>query len=216
MFRVQRIAGRRLRDLKLLTLFIAFIGMGACTAVNTPTAPEAVVVGPDIPGASAPVLPASIGRQASVEICHSTPNRFVHLTVAEPAVRAHLQHGDGRVGDAVPGHTGMIFGADCGLVTVCVAAPGQPGFLGWTTAGFPSGSVQLFWEPGSGTIASYIVEVGTTIGGTDVAVIDTHSDATSYVLSGLQPSVDYYHARVRAKNLCGVSPPSNEANPRIR
>jgi Carboxypeptidase regulatory-like domain/Fibronectin type III domain len=93
--------------------------------------------------------------------------------------------------------------------------PGTPGFLGWSSAGSPSGSVQLSWVPATGTVTSYVIEVGTTIGGTDVAVIDTDNTATSYTLTGLRTSVDFYHVRVRAKNSCGVSGPSNEANPRI-
>jgi hypothetical protein len=62
-------------------------------------------------------------------------------------------------------------------------------------------------------IISYIVEVGTTIGGTDVAVIDTGAAGTSYTLTGLRTSVNMYHARIRAMNACGTSGPSNEANP---
>jgi hypothetical protein len=64
-------------------------------------------------------------------------------------------------------------------------------------------------------VTSYVVEIRTTTGGSDVTVIDTGSAGTSYVLTGLQTSVDYYHVRVRAKNSCGVSEPSNQANPRI-
>jgi hypothetical protein len=101
------------------------------------------------------------------------------------------------------------------LPRACTSAPGTPEFLGWTSAGLPAGSVQMNWAPKNEAIRSYIVEVGTTVGGTDVAVIDTRSTATSYTLSGLRTSVNMYHVRVRAKNACGVSPPSNEANPRI-
>ena len=63
-------------------------------------------------------------------------------------------------------------------------------------------------------ILSYIVEVGTTVGGTHVAVIDTGSLSTSYLLTGLRTSVNMYHARIRARNACGVSAPSNEATTR--
>jgi hypothetical protein len=93
--------------------------------------------------------------------------------------------------------------------------PATPGFLGWSSAGSPAGSVQLSWGPATGIVTSYVIEVGTTIGGTDVAVIDTGNSATSFTLTGLRTSVDFYHVRVRTKNSCGVSGPSNEANPRI-
>ena len=105
--------------------------------------------------------------------------------------------------------------ADFTLQRSCSARPGTPEFLGWTSAGLPPGSVQLMWQEKNEPILSYIVEVGTTVGGTDVAVIDTNSTATSYMLSGLRTSVNLYHARIRAKNACGISAPSNEANPRI-
>jgi hypothetical protein len=93
--------------------------------------------------------------------------------------------------------------------------PAPPGFLGWSSASSPTGSVQLSWGPATGTVTSYVIEVGTTFGGSDVAVIDTGNTATSFTLTGLRTSVDFYHVRVRTKNACGVSGPSNEANPRI-
>jgi hypothetical protein len=105
--------------------------------------------------------------------------------------------------------------ADFVLARSCTTPPGTPEFLGWTSAGLPSGSVQLSWQPKNDPILSYIVEVGTTVGGTDVAVIDTGSLSTSYLLTGLKTSVNMYHARIRARNACGLSAPSNEANPRI-
>jgi len=150
-------------------------------------------------------------------MCHRTEgaNEFVLITVPNASVEAHIQHGDGQVGDPVPGRAGVLFGVDCSPITSCTAPPSTPGFLGWTTAGLPSGSVQLFWGAATGTVTSYVIEIGTTVGGTDVAVIDTGSAATAYTLTGLQTSVDFYHARVRAKNSCGVSGPSNEANPRV-
>ena len=49
-------------------------------------------------------------------------------------------------------------------------------------------------------ILSYIVEVGTTVGGTHVAVIDTGSLSTSYLLTGLRTSVNMYHVRIGARN----------------
>jgi len=94
----------------------------------------------------------------------------------------------------------------------CAAAPGVPGFLGWTTAG-AAGALQLFWEAGTGVAASYVVELGTTLGATNVGVVETGSATRSYAATGL-PAGDYY-ARVRAKNPCGISAPSNEARPRV-
>jgi Putative binding domain, N-terminal/Fibronectin type III domain/Viral BACON domain len=99
-------------------------------------------------------------------------------------------------------------------VTSC-ALPGTPGFLGWTTAGLAAGSVTLTWGAATGTVTSYVIEVGTTVGGTEVAVIDTGNTATSYTLTGLTTGSNLYRVRVRARNSCGVSAPSNEANPSV-
>ena len=50
-----------------------------------------------------------------VQLCHRTggANPFVPLTVAAAAVDAHIEHGDGRPGQPVPGMAGMTFNADC-------------------------------------------------------------------------------------------------------
>lgn len=51
----------------------------------------------------------------TVDICHRTNGKsaFRLITVAEAAVDAHTAHGDGRVGDPVPGRPGMEFNQDC-------------------------------------------------------------------------------------------------------
>ena len=151
-----------------------------------------------------------------------------------------------RSGDyTIPGATPGTFTLSAALAPLCTVRPSPAGFLGWTSAGFPPGSVQLVWGAAPGIVASYVIEIGTTIGGTDVRIIDTGtavavsyqtttrpvhvsadtqvnfvlqratSSQMAHTLTGLQTSVDYYHARVRARNSCGVSGPSNEANPRI-
>jgi hypothetical protein len=100
------------------------------------------------------------------------------------------------------------------LPRACVAPPSLAGgfFLGWTSL---SGAVQFIWSGGvNGDVISYILEVGTRNGGTDVGIRDV-GNVTSYTWTGLQTSVDLYHARLRARNACGVSGASNEANPRI-
>jgi hypothetical protein len=51
-----------------------------------------------------------------VELCHRTGNGSFHLievsTSAEPAHRAH---GDGKIGEAVPGSPGKVFAAGCAV-----------------------------------------------------------------------------------------------------
>jgi hypothetical protein len=100
---------------------------------------------------------------------------------------------------------------DC---SVCTGPPSATGFLGWTTAIAARGALQLIWEPPSGQVTSYVVELGTTPGAGNIQTVEVSGTATSHTFFGLAPGD--YNARVRAKNACGISRPSNEANPRVR
>jgi hypothetical protein len=97
---------------------------------------------------------------------------------------------------------------------VCAVPAGPTGFVGWSTFDVPPGSLTLTWEPSSGVVESYVVELGTTRGASNIGIIAVDSTARSYVFNRLTPG-DYF-GRVRAKNDCGFSPYSNEANPRVR
>ena len=49
-----------------------------------------------------------------VQLCHRTGNGSYHLIeVSVSAEPAHRAHGDGKIGDPVPGQTGKTFGAGC-------------------------------------------------------------------------------------------------------
>ena len=98
--------------------------------------------------------------------------------------------------------------------SACSGPPGAIAFLGWTTAGVPQGSVMFMWDPAPGGVTRYVVEFGTTRGASNLAVVEASGAARSHTFHGLAPG-DYF-ARVRAKNDCGVSTLSNEANPRVR
>jgi hypothetical protein len=100
---------------------------------------------------------------------------------------------------------------DC---TVCSGVPGVNSFLGWTTADVPPGSVRVFWEAGGGVATSYVVELGTSRGASNLAIVEVSGASRNHVFSGLAPG-DYF-IRVRAKNACGAGTPSNDANPRVR
>jgi hypothetical protein len=51
-----------------------------------------------------------------VELCHRTGNGSYHLiSVSISAEPAHRAHGDAKVGEAVPGQSGKIFTASCGV-----------------------------------------------------------------------------------------------------
>ena len=52
-----------------------------------------------------------------VQLCHRTGNGSYHLIeVSIDAEPAHRAHGDGKIGEPVPGNTGKVFGANCSVI----------------------------------------------------------------------------------------------------
>ena len=53
-----------------------------------------------------------------VEVCHKAGNsgKYVLIDIAEPAVDAHLAHGDGFPGEEVPDTEGLCFDVDCAIL----------------------------------------------------------------------------------------------------
>lgn len=85
--------------------------------------------------------------------------------------------------------------------------PGAPTNL--TASIVDVGVVRLAWTAATsgGTPATYIVEIGSSPGASDVHITNTGSTATEISLR-LSPGI--YYARVKAANSFGTSPPSNE------
>lgn len=83
---------------------LALFGLSACDGNPGPVEPEV---------ASAARV-GSVGA-AKVSVCHRTggDQRFVRISVARPSLPAHRRHGDGLVGEEVPGEPGMVFDDDC-------------------------------------------------------------------------------------------------------
>ena len=51
-----------------------------------------------------------------VQLCHKTGNGSYHsIEVSINAEPAHRAHGDGKIGEAVPGNAGKVFGAGCSV-----------------------------------------------------------------------------------------------------
>jgi Fibronectin type III domain len=86
----------------------------------------------------------------------------------------------------------------------CVS-PGLPSAL--AVASNLGGTVILTWGAGTGAPSSYIVEAGSSPGLANLVNADL-GFTTTLTATGVQAGT--YYVRVRAKNACGVSEPSNE------
>jgi hypothetical protein len=94
--------------------------------------------------------------------------------------------------------------ANC-ISTVCGAPPAAPASL---VAAVNGSTLTLLWVAAAGSASSYIIEAGSSSGATNISVSDTGTVATSLTAIGL--GVGTYFVRVRGKNACGTSGPSNE------
>jgi hypothetical protein len=87
----------------------------------------------------------------------------------------------------------------------CTGPPGAPRSLQVQVSG---NTVAFTWTPpASGAVTGYVILAGSFAGGSNLAIVDTASAATSF--SAVAPAGTYY-VRVLAKNGCGTSAASNE------
>jgi hypothetical protein len=98
-----------------------------------------------------------------------------------------------------------------GASSLCQGGPGAPGTLKASVTG---STVILAWSGSPGLPTSYIVEAGSSSGSSDLANFDTASESTSLRATGVGRG--NYFVRVRARNACGVSAPSNEVLTSVR
>jgi hypothetical protein len=91
-----------------------------------------------------------------------------------------------------------------GSVSACTP-PSAPGGLSFSVSG---STVTLLWNSSAGPITSYIVEAGSSTGLSNLANFDTASAATTLTATGVGTGT--YYVRVRGRNACGLSGPSNE------
>jgi uncharacterized repeat protein (TIGR01451 family) len=74
---------------------------------------QVVEIEVQVNGSAATVL-SDVRSEAKVSLCHATGNGEYHaITVSTSAEPAHRAHGDGKVGEKVPGTTTQVFDQNC-------------------------------------------------------------------------------------------------------
>ena len=91
-----------------------------CIAL-VPTLALALAACSDVQPVAPRTLAADAARadkgQGKVDVCHHSEetNSYILISIAPPALSAHLAHGDGQPGGPVPGQPGWRFGPSCVL-----------------------------------------------------------------------------------------------------
>ncbi|HKB11031.1 MAG TPA: fibronectin type III domain-containing protein, partial [Vicinamibacterales bacterium] len=106
-------------------------------------------------------------------------------------------------GTSAPSNEVVVF---VGGTTSCSVRPDAPAALRSTVTG---STVVLEWSAAGGSPTSYIVEAGSSFGLANLLVSDTGNTGRTMVATGVGRGT--YFVRVRARNACGTSDPSNEA-----
>ena len=131
-------------------------------------------------------------------------------TVATSYVATGVGAGSYFVRVRAVGSTGEVSSPSNEVVVVVgggpCAVPGPPSSL--SVVSIASGTVVLSWAAGSGNPTSYVLEAGSGPGLTNLAITDLGSPATQLRVTNIGPGT--YYVRIRSRNACGASGPSNE------
>ena len=145
---------RHIRRQDYLLCALAGALLTACTSPSSPVSPDSV-------NTSASSTAAARGSDR-VTLCHARGNgSYDLLTVSASAEAAHRAHGDGAVGEQLPGDPTMRFNAGCAAVPVTIAplievtagSTGTFNFAGQsvvTPAGGPFNNLRFNWYTFSG------------------------------------------------------------------
>ena len=113
------------------------------------------------------VLVSETRINAAVSLCHVEGNGTYHaITISTDAEAAHRAHGDGKVGDPVPGQPGKTFSAECVAVGPSVDIEKSTNGVDADTAPGPSLLV------GTAVTWSYLVTNTGTVALTGILVVD--------------------------------------------
>jgi hypothetical protein len=104
----------RLTDVPAGTVRLRFTreGVNATAEITDVTGDQFIQIQVEVTATSAVILDEA--RQGKVALCHAEGTGDYHgIVVSEDAESAHRSHGDGMVGDSVPGQTDKIFDESC-------------------------------------------------------------------------------------------------------
>lgn len=89
--------------------------VNATTQLSNVGQEELIEIQVNVSGTTATVV-NEVRSTGKVSLCHRTGNGSYHLIeVSVNAEPAHRAHGDGKIGEAVPGSPGRVFDAGCGV-----------------------------------------------------------------------------------------------------
>ena len=115
-----------------------------------------------------------VRSNSKVSLCHSTGTGSYHMIdVSDSAEPAHRAHGDGKVGDAVPGSPKMVFDQNCRVVGPAIEI--EKSTNGEDADNAPGPTVVV----GSPVTWQYVVTNTGTIPLTNVTVVDDRNVAVS-------------------------------------
>ena len=117
----------RLRWGAVIATALLLTSTSACELDESPTDPD----GPELAHTTGTALSRS--GQPKEAVCHRTgeDERYLKISVGRPAVPAHLGHGDGQIGDPVPGQFGRVFDESCLPVPARVLVDASKDGGGW-------------------------------------------------------------------------------------
>ena len=182
------------------------IPQSAATDTTAPTDLQAAVTGTTVrltwgpPAQGTPasyVIEAGSSAGASNLATFDTGNAATTLTTAAPLGTYYVRV-RARSGGAIGGPSNEVVVN----VTGACSAPFTPAGLTHTVNG---SSVQLSWQAAAGA-TSYILEAGSASGSSNLLA----SDIGNVTTLGATAAPGTYYVRIRARNACGSSPPSNE------
>ena len=161
----------QLRGVPAGTLKLQFrdASINASAELANVRATQIVEIEVQVNGTAATVL-SEVRSEAKVTLCHSTGNGEYHsITVSDNAEASHRAHGDGKVGDKVPGTTAQVFDQNCKVVGPSVRI--EKFTNGEHAVSAPGPTIAV----GSPVTWTYVVTNTGTIALTNVKVVDNRN-----------------------------------------